>query len=546
MRLDPVTRSGWLDQLLGLRMLIVLAVAFGLAVPGFLVARHEAAGVQRETVTQLQADLLQLTEVSAEGLREALWQIYPELGEPIAQAIFRDPRVRMLQVHDSRGGKPFLQFERPLEAGEELIRLQRDVLYQGRKVGSVKLALSTLQASQRAEATQRKILWRTLIGLISSLLLTLIVLQWRLVRPIEYLKRASGRLANQALDEPIRLQRGDELGQLAQSMEATRASLARAFSELAASQQALREHADGLELRVAERTHELAESNQHLSEVIENLSRAQHELIEADRLASLGRMVAGIAHELNTPLGSCLTMVSTLLDHHRMLGQAMLAGGLRRSQLDEFLATVGEGLHIAERNVNRAVEMVDKFRQVAVDQTSEQRRRFDLAVFAAELQMTLSPNFKRTAFKVHSDVPPGLVLDSFPGPLGQVISNLQLNALIHAFDERSEGNIWLSARALDDDRVRISLRDDGVGMSAAVREHIFDPFFTTRLGRGGSGLGLAIAYNIVTGMLGGRISVNSQPGQGAEFVLDIPRVAPVSGDANQPVTPPRITQSPEC
>ncbi|NSL56047.1 sensor histidine kinase [Uliginosibacterium aquaticum] len=539
-------RAGWLERLFGLRMLIMLAVAFGLAVPGWLVALQEAKAIEKENMLQLQTDLQQLTEVGAESLREALWQIYPELGEPIVQAIFRDPRVKLMRVQDSRGSKPFFEHQRPLETGEAVISLKREVLYQGRPVGSLELSLSTLQASQRAEAAQRGILLRTALSLASSLLLAFIVLQWRLVRPIEYLKRASGRLARQALDEPIHLQRCDELGQLAQSMEATRVALARAFSELTASQQALREHADGLELRVAERTRELEESNLHLSEVINNLSRAQSELIEADRLASLGRMVAGIAHELNTPLGSSLTMVSTLLDHHRSLSQAVGQAALRRTQLDEFLATLGEGLHIAERNVNRAVEMVDKFRQVAVDQTSEQRRRFDLAVFMAELQLTLSPNFKRSPYTVHVAIPPGLIFDSYPGPLGQVISNLELNALVHGFDGRSSGNIWLSAALADDGMVRISLRDDGIGMSATVREHIFDPFFTTRLGRGGSGLGLAIVYNIVTGMLGGRISVNSQPEQGAEFVLELPLNAPTGSAPARNEALPALSQTSDC
>lgn len=530
----------WLDSLFSLRVLIMLAVAFGLALPGFLVAHYEAAAVQKETMSQLQADLVQLTDVSAEGLSEALWQLYPELGEPIAKAIFRDPRVRLLRAQDAQSERSFIEYRRPVQNAEELIKLQRDVLHQGRKVGRVELALSTLQASTRAAATRSEILQRSLLGLASSLILIFFVLQWRLVGPIEYLKRASGRLARQELDQPIRLQRADELGALAQSMEATRCALNAAFSALAQSQQALREHAEGLELRVAERTSELAESNQHLSEVIDNLSRAQHELIEADRLASLGRMVAGIAHELNTPLGSSLTMLSTLLDHHRDLLQSVAQGALRRSQLDEYMASTGEGLHIAERNVQRAVEMVDRFRQVAVDQTSEQRRQFDLGHFIDELQTALSPSFKRTAIRIHVEVPEELLLDSYPGPLGQVISNLQMNALVHAFDGRAEGQIWIGASLIDAERVRISLRDDGLGMSVAVREHIFDPFFTTRLGKGGSGLGLAIVYNIVTGMLGGRISVSSQPGKGSEFVLELPVRAPQPEISLKPERLPRI------
>ncbi|MBS1210663.1 MAG: hypothetical protein H6R19_3061, partial [Proteobacteria bacterium] len=350
---------------------------------------------------------------------------------------------------------------------------------------SVEISMSTAQANERAQSAQRQILLRTVAGLALSLLLIFVVMHWQLVRPIEYLKRMSGQLADQKLDEPIRLPRHDELGQLAQSLETTRISLARSFAELEEKKQELQRHADGLERRVEARTHELAESNARLSQVVESLQRAQSELIEADRLASLGRMVAGIAHELNTPLGSSLAVMTTLLEHHNTIKITIAQGGLRRSQLEDFIAGVGEGLNLMQLNVIRAADMVTKFRQVAVDQTSEQRRHFDLKNFIDEVQLPLSPRFNNEPIQLHTNVPEDLVLDSFPGPLGQVLANLELNALIHAFEGRNGGNIWIQAECTAPGLVRISVRDDGIGMSQAVREHIFDPFFTTRLGRGG-------------------------------------------------------------
>ena len=204
----------------------------------------------------------------------------------------------------------------------------------------------------------------------------------------------------------------------------------------------------------------------------------------------------------------------------------MEQSGLRRSSLEEFITGIGDGMSIMQRNVVRAAEMVNKFRQVAVDQTSEQRRSFDLREYIDEVQLTLSPRFKHEPVLLHTGVPEGLRLDSFPGPLGQVLINLELNALVHAFEGRGHGNIWLKAETIHPARIRISVRDDGVGMTSAIREHIFDPFFTTRLGRGGSGLGLSIVYNIVTSILGGRIFAHSTPGEGSEFVIEIPQHAP--------------------
>lgn len=521
-----------LKPFLRLSLMIGLALTAGLGTPALIIALREGSQVREEGFQQLKDDLGLTAEVCAEAMREPLWQLYPELGQTVAEAVFRDPRLRLLRIHDTEHKTPFLLFERPLASGEEVLSITRDVNYKGRLVGHVELSISTAQTIRLAQQAQQQILIRTLIGLVFSLLLIFLVLRWQLVQPIAYLKQMSTRLANQALDEPISLQRSDELGDLANSLESTRISLARAFAELEDNKLALQEHADALEHRVSTRTRELADSNERLSQVIDNLSRAQSELIEADRLASLGRMVAGIAHELNTPLGSCLTMVSTMIDHHRSLSHSMTDGKLSRTQFDEFVASMGEGLHISERNILRAAEMVNKFRQVAVDQTSEQRRAFDLKVFADEVLITLSPSFKRTHIELETRIPDGLLLDSFPGPLGQVINNLLMNALIHAFDEKTDGHIWLSADSPEAERIRISIRDDGAGMSATVREHIFDPFYTTRLGRGGSGLGLAIVYNIVTGILGGRIQVLSKPDEGAEFILDIPLSAPIRADSN--------------
>jgi signal transduction histidine kinase len=522
--------SWWVEHLSRLRLLIVLAVALGLAIPGLLLARQEGVSVRTEAFTRLQEDLRRYTEVSAEGMRDPLWQVSPELGRAVAQAVFSDQRIASLMVLDAQQKKPFLSYSRPIDPGDDIIAMTREIHYLDRNIGSVKIIMSTESASKLARAAQTQILVRTLVGLVCSLLLIFIVMHWQLVKPIEYLKRMSSRLAQRDLSQPIGLRRNDELGQLAGSLESTRLALAGAFADLEEKNRLIAEHATDLEQRVTERTHELEASNTRLSETLGNLQRTQSELIEADRLASLGRMVAGIAHELNTPLGSSLTVASTLMDHYRSLSADVDQGNLRKAAFEGFMADIGEGLTIMQRNVQRAADMVDKFRQVAVDQTSEQRRIFKLHSFIDELQMTLSPRFKHTPIKLHLDIDADLQLDSYPGPLGQVLANLELNALIHAFDGRDEGNLRLSAKLTDDDMVRLSIKDDGVGMSEEIRQHIFDPFFTTRLGRGGSGLGLSIAYNIVTGLLGGKIWVVSEPGAGAEFIIEIPLRSPLRAD----------------
>ncbi len=272
-----------------------------------------------------------------------------------------------------------------------------------------------------------------------------------------------------------------------------------------------------LEQRVTTRTLEL-------SEALQTLQETQSELIQSEKLASLGSMVAGIAHELNTPVGNALMVSSALADQQRQF-EADVEGGLSRSILNHFLSTLHESAEILDRNLRRTADLINSFKQVAVDQTSEQRRKFYLHEVAREVLVTMSPTLRKSSHHMNNEVPEGILLDSFPGPLEQVLMNLTNNSLRHAFEGRTDGQIFLRASVLPENWVQIRFVDDGIGISQQHLTKIFDPFFTTKLGQGGSGLGLSITYNIVTAMLGGRIEVNSEVGKGTEFIIEIPLTA---------------------
>lgn len=274
-----------------------------------------------------------------------------------------------------------------------------------------------------------------------------------------------------------------------------------------------------LEQRVAKRTAEL-------SDALQNLKRTQSDLVQAEKLASLGSMVAGIAHELNTPVGNALMVASTLLDQERQF-EAGLANGLSRNTLKQFLFNIRDSGDILDRNLRRTADLINSFKQIAVDQTSEQRRDFDLQEVAHEVLVTLSPSLRKTKHILRNEIPQGIKLNSFPGPLEQVIMNMVNNSLRHAFSDEDFGIMRMSAELSSPDEVRISFSDNGKGIPAQHIQRIFDPFFTTKLGQGGSGLGLSIAYNIVTAMLGGRLEVHSELGKGAEFIIEIPLTAPI-------------------
>jgi PAS domain S-box-containing protein len=294
----------------------------------------------------------------------------------------------------------------------------------------------------------------------------------------------------------------------------------------------LRRHREHLEELVAARTAELLQAKElaettsaELGTALDNLSLTQDELVRRDKLAALGALVAGVAHELNTPIGNSLMMASSMSQRTAEL-QHDLGAGLRRSVLAEYLRQAAEADEVVLRNLGRAAHLVDSFKRIAVDAASSQRRQFQLDQQVATLMLPLQAAVKGMQVTVLQEIPPGLAMDSYPGPLEQALTNLFENCLVHGFAGRPGGEITLRASTDARGEIALSLADNGAGIPAAHLQRIYDPFFTTRLGSGGSGLGLYITHNIVCGVLGGRIMVSSEEGQGTTFTLYLPPVAP--------------------
>jgi len=257
-----------------------------------------------------------------------------------------------------------------------------------------------------------------------------------------------------------------------------------------------------------------------------HLRDAKDQLVVQEKLAALGALVAGVAHELNTPIGNSLLTASTLQENTAALETAVAGGTLRRSTLADYMASTQEGLELVIRGLRAAGELVQSFKQVAVDRATEQRRHFDLLRTSLEVVATLQRGIQKAGHRIAVDIEPGIVLDSYPGPYGQVLTNLINNALLHAFDGRKGGTMRLQAQRLGPALTEIRFSDDGVGIAPENLARIFDPFFTTKLGRGGSGLGMSISYNIVTSLFGGELVVDSALGQGTCFTLRLPLQAP--------------------
>ncbi|WP_444996804.1 sensor histidine kinase [Aliikangiella sp. IMCC44359] len=287
-----------------------------------------------------------------------------------------------------------------------------------------------------------------------------------------------------------------------------------------------------LESRVEDRTKELKERNIELENAISIIDQTQKQLIESEKLASLGSLVAGISHEVNTPLGVSLTAATSLQYESKKITQKVEEASLTRSDFNQFLAHSSESVNIIYNNLQKANHLISSFKQVAVDQVSDSSNSINIKSFIETLNMSLYPAYKKHGVEVELKILTDINVETFPGALSQVITNLLMNSLYHAFDNTLNGKILLMTEDTGSELI-ITIQDNGDGIPENIRSKIFDPFFTTKRGKGGSGLGLNIVYTLVVNKLQGKIVFEPVKPQGARFIINIPLDVTVSGENNE-------------
>jgi PAS domain S-box-containing protein len=276
---------------------------------------------------------------------------------------------------------------------------------------------------------------------------------------------------------------------------------------------------------------EMRRAREAAEAALEHLRETQASLVEAEKLAALGRLVAGVAHEINGPVGSSLTVASSLQRRYESFAAEVGRGDIRRSALNEFLDVVRSASVQLVANLTRASELVQSFKQVATDRGGLERRHFDVAELTEQVLVGLRPELRKRSLALDLGCEPGLAMDSLPGPYGLVLTNLVLNSILHAYPDGRKGTVSFRARALGDDDVEIVVSDDGCGMSAQIRRQAFDPFFTTRRHEGATGLGLHIVHSMVVDRLEGHLSLDSVPGAGTTVRLILPRSITFEADS---------------
>jgi signal transduction histidine kinase len=507
-----------------LTLLFVVIVTLLLGISGSYTQYSLAKDLERGNVRLREGVLTRLQT----SLPSALWDLDKAKVDSIVAAEMLPPEILAIRVYDASVGlfAGKLRDEQgrivalpegaapggtPVEA--RLVFSETSAGGKTVEVGRVVVNFSRAQmdAALTAEVA-RKVIEVLVLDLV---LVAALVLSLRIVfKPLKQLRDGLVDLATRGSDEVEELPdtRRDELGDVIRGFNAVQRKLKSIIERIREAEDAARR------------------SEQETVRAMDELRQTQESLRQSERLASLGSLVAGVAHEINTPVGIALTSASVLHEATVAITAQVDSGVIKKSDIVRYLETAGESTRLIMNNAYRAAHLIHSFKQIAVDQVSEARRRFALRDYIDEVVSSLQPKLKKTQIELRIDCPDDIELDTYPGALAQVITNLTLNCVEHAFDTDHRGTIAIRVRR-DGAIIEMEVSDDGKGIPADLIDKVFDPFVTTRRGQGGTGLGLNIVFNLVAKQFGGSISVSSVVGHGARFVLRIPGVTPVPDEA---------------
>jgi len=457
---------------------------------------------------------------SLDSLSTSLWAINPEQVQVQLEGLKQLPDVKYLEL-ETQFDELFVAGEKPLSSESTVDRsyFLRHTAESGREypLGTLRVVISLEQIYLRLEEKVLVILASQGVKtfLVSVFILTIF---HRLVtQHLGVMARYARRLRPGQLDLPLKLSRkarwnNDELSEVVTAMNDMREALIEDIAKRRKAEQALAELNADLEQRVVNRTQELEQTNQELNQTLFELRNTQQKLVESEKMAALGALVAGVAHEINTPIGIGFTAATFLESNARK--------ELKQTPDSRFAETALESSQMIRQNLDRAAQLVTAFKQVSVDQSSEQRRQFNLNQYLTEILTSLQPRLKQANPDVRINCPEELMLDSYPGAIYQLMTNLIINSLIHGFDGHTGGIIEIDVTT-DNQRLIIDYGDNGEGIDSEITERIFEPFVTTRRHEGCSGLGMHICYNLVHQLLQGDIQLK-ESATGAAFKITLP------------------------
>lgn len=455
-----------------------------------------------------------------------------QLIETNISSFLEDPEIKSIHIQES-SGEIDLYYENSTN-DKDLITVDTDIFFEEEKIGRITVVYTKEIINNYIYKTQQTALLSLILSSI-IIAVTLLLRMKPIIKPITELTEQSREISNGNLDKEIKIYNSDEIGQLTISFMKMRDSIKEKISSLKFEN----EERKKVEIALRVRTTELASANEeltthrvHLQELvsqktselqdsINNLEQAKDQLVESEKMASLGDLVAGIAHEINTPVGIGVTAASHLESEISALNECYKNEALSKSKLENFIELSTESSKIILSNMLRAASLIQSFKKVAVDQSSEEKRRFYITEYINEVLISIQSKFKKTKHLINVICNEDFRLNSYPGAISQIITNLCINTLQHGFEGIESGIITIEVKEINKKAV-IIYKDNGIGIPQDILKRIFDPFFTTKRGQGGSGLGMNIVYNLVTQTLNGTIVCDSSHGDGTVFKITLP------------------------
>ncbi len=512
-----------------LNIAILIALFVGLLVPTIFTTIYLQNKYEKELKKELVLNHKKLLNILSSGLSKPMWEFMHDNAVSLVKPIFENVEILEINVIDVKyNNNVFLHMKKENTPEKiacqdaESILIEQNIVLEKLILGKVTILFSTCRIKEQV-LEQKNNLWMIMFfQFFISLGIIFLLMQSKILTPIKKLIRESNLLSKKYLEEEFVWTSSDEIGHLGQSLEHTRLSLIKLFDKEQQTKEEIELLNRNLEEKVKHRTHELMQLNTKLEQTIEDLKTTQEQLIYSEKMASLGNLVAGIAHEINTPIGVGLTGITHFTELSNEINDLYKNRDLSEDEFEEFLSESADLANSINKNLIKAAELIKSFKKIAIDQSSEDKREFNLYEYTNDFIHSMYGTLSKTNIIIEVDINSKININSYPGIYSQFLTILLMNSLLHAYDEKDKGKIKINAYKEDNNKLILCYCDDGKGIQKEDLKFIFDPFFTTKKGTGGSGLGLNILYNIIVGTLKGSVKCESQPGEGAKFIISIP------------------------